>query len=67
MLNASFTGAPASTFTVQGDKPNRDSVALGFGLTCTTMKNLSLFLTYDANLSGDHTEQAGSLGMRYRW
>ena len=67
MLHASFAGAPASTFTVQGDKPNRDSVALGFGLTCVTNKNLSLFLTYDANFSGDRIEQAGLLGMRYSW
>ncbi|MBA4418491.1 MAG: hypothetical protein C0392_11380 [Syntrophus sp. (in: bacteria)] len=67
ILNSAFAGAPASTFTVQGDKPNRDSIALGFGLTCVTKKSLSLFLAYDAIISGDHTEHGGSLGMRYRW
>jgi outer membrane autotransporter protein len=67
MLNSAFAGAPASTFTAQGDRPNRDSIGLGFGLTCVTKKNLSLFLTYDAIISGDHTEHGGSLGMRYRW
>ncbi len=67
MLNASFAGSPTSTFTVRGDKPNRDSVALGFGLSCVTKKNLSLFLAYGANVSGDFTEHAGLLGIKYRW
>jgi len=67
MINSAFAGAPASTFTAQGDRPNRDSIGLGFGLTCVTKKNLSLFLTYDAIILGDHTEQGGSLGIRYQW
>jgi fibronectin-binding autotransporter adhesin len=67
VLNAAFTGAPASTFTVKGDRPNRDAVALGFGLSYMTRKNLNLFVTYDATLSGDRTEHGGSLGIKYRW
>jgi outer membrane autotransporter protein len=67
MVNASFAGSPASAFTVQGDKSNRDSVAIGFGLTHTAGNNVSLFLVYDANLAADRTEQGGSMGIRYRW
>jgi len=67
VLNASFADAPGSTFSVRGDRPNRDSLALGFGLTCLTKDNVSIFLTYDANISEDHTEQGGSMGIRYRW
>jgi outer membrane autotransporter protein len=66
-LNASFAGSPVSTFSVKGDKPNKDSVVLGLGLNYNTKQNLSLFLTYDATLSGDRTEHGGSLGLQYRW
>ena len=61
-LNAAFAGSPAATFTVQEDGPKRDSVALGFGLTCLTKKDLNLFVAYDATISGDRMEQEGSLG-----
>ncbi len=67
MVNASFAGSPASAFTVQGDKPQRSSAAIGFGLTHRAGNNVSLFLVYDANLAGDRTEQGGSMGIRYRW
>jgi outer membrane autotransporter protein len=67
LLNASFAGSPVSMFTVRGDRPDRDRAALGFGLTCATRVNLSLFLAYDALISGDRTEHGGSLGMRYTW
>jgi outer membrane autotransporter protein len=67
MLHASFAEAPSSTFIVKGDKPDRDSIALGFGLTCLAKENLNIFLTYDANIASDRTEQGVSLGLRYRW
>jgi outer membrane autotransporter protein len=66
-LSASFAGYPLSTFTVRGDRPNRDSIGVGAGLTCSTTKNVSLFLAYDAIFSGDHTEHGGLLEIRYRW
>jgi outer membrane autotransporter protein len=66
-LNASFTGYPLSAFTVRGDTLNRDSVGVGAGLTCSTTKNVSLFLAYDAIFSGDRSEHGGWLGITYRW
>jgi outer membrane autotransporter protein len=67
VLNAAFVGSALSTFTVKEDRPNRDSIVLGLGLSYETTKNLDLFLAYDANISGDRTEHGGSLGLQYRW
>jgi outer membrane autotransporter protein len=67
LLSGSVVGYPASTFTVRGDKPYRDSVNTGFSLTWETTQGMDLYLSYDAILSGDHTGQGGSLGIRYMW
>jgi subtilase-type serine protease len=66
-LNASLMGSSGSGFTVQSERPNRDSLALGFGLTCMKKGNVSLLLAYDAIISRDQREHGGSLGVRYRW
>jgi len=67
VLNASFAGYPLSTFTVRGDRPDRDSLGAGFGLAWQTKENISLHLTYDGNFTGDNTQHAGIAGIRYRW
>ncbi len=67
LINAAFAGAPAATFTVRGEKPGRDTLDLGLGLTCVVRKNVNLFLAYDADFASDRFEQGGSLGIRYRW
>ncbi len=46
-------------FSVKGDRPDRDSAAVGLGVNYAPQKNLSLYLTYDAHLASDRTEQAG--------
>ncbi len=66
-LNASFTGNPLSTFSVQGDSARRDSAAVGAGLGWEINESFGLTLTYDAVLSGDRTEHGGTAGIRYRW
>jgi len=66
-LNASFTGYPVSTFSVRGDRAQRDSAAVGAGVNWEMNKSFALTLTYDATLSGDRTEHGGTTGIRYRW
>jgi len=66
-LNASFTGYPVSTFSVRGDRAQRDSAAVGAGVNWEMNKSFALALTYDATLSGDRTEHGGTAGIRYRW
>jgi outer membrane autotransporter protein len=67
VLNASFAGYPASTFTVKGDRPDRDSLGAGLALTYQTAANVYFCLAYDGAFSGDTTEHAGTAGIRYRW
>jgi uncharacterized protein with beta-barrel porin domain len=67
VLNASFAGYPASTFTVKGDRPDRDSLGTGLALTYQTAGNVYFCLTYDGTFSGDTTEHAGTAGLRVRW
>jgi len=67
VLNAAFSGYPAMAFSVKGDRPDRDSAAVGAGMTYAPQKNLSLYVTYDAHLASDRTEHAGSVGVRYSW
>ncbi len=66
-VSAFFSGSPLSTFTVRGDRPDRNSANTGLSLTWETEKGMGLCLSYDAILSRDHTEHGGSLGMKYRW
>ncbi|HOW53339.1 MAG TPA: autotransporter domain-containing protein [Syntrophorhabdaceae bacterium] len=66
-LDASFAGYPTSTFTVRGDRPNRDSLGAGFRLTWQTKEDICLHFTYDGSFSGDNTQHAGTLGIQYRW
>lgn len=67
VVNAFFSGSPVSTFTVRNDRPDRNSANTGLSLTWETEKGMGLSLSYDAILSGDHTEYGGSLGVKYRW
>ena len=66
-LNASFAGYPTSAFTVKGDRPDRDALGVGLGLTWQTIENISINFTYDGTFSGDTTQHAGTLGVRYKW
>lgn len=66
-LDASFTGDPASTFTIRGDRAQQDSAAIGFGLSWEIGESFDLALSYDATLSGDSTEQSMTAGIRYEW
>jgi outer membrane autotransporter protein len=66
-VSAIFSGSPLSTFTIRGDRPDRNSANAGLTLTWETEKGMGLCLSYDAILSGDHTEHGGSLGVKYRW
>ena len=66
-LDASFIGNPVSTFSIRSDRAQRDSAAIGFGLSWEIGKSFGLALAYDATLSGDLTEHSGTAGIRYRW
>ena len=66
-LDASFAGYPTSTFAVEGDRPDRDSLGVGLSLRFQTEENLNLHLAYDGSFSGDNTQHAAIGGITYRW
>jgi outer membrane autotransporter protein len=67
VLEASFSGYPASAFSVRADRPERNSFAPGFTLTWRTKGNMDFHLTYDGSFSEDSTQHGGTLGLRYTW
>ncbi len=67
VLEASFSGYPATAFTVRADRPERNSFAPGFTLTWRTKDNMDFHLTYDGSFSEDSTQHWGTLGLRYTW
>jgi uncharacterized protein with beta-barrel porin domain len=66
-MNAVFASDPVSTFNITGEGAKRDSGVVGFGLAWEIGRNLGLAMTYDVNISGDHTDHSGMIGLRYRW
>lgn len=67
VLNASFSGYHLSAFTVMADRPDRDRLGVGLGLTLKMPSNLYFSLYYDGYLSNDTTQHSGMLGIQYKW
>lgn len=66
-LNAAFAGAAGNSFTIAGERTDRDRANIGLGLTWQGKANQKLFFNYDANLSSKAKDQWLSLGVRYSW
>ena len=66
-LNASFTGYPQTAFTVSADRPDRDRLAAGVGLTLKTKGNVYINLSYDGTFSNDTMQHSGMLGIQYKF
>lgn len=67
VLDASFTGAPAASFAVQGARIARDSAVLGAGLSLRLDRRFTLFADYDLRLNRDLTAHAATAGLRVTW
>lgn len=67
VLNASFSGYPMSAFTVRADRPDRDRLGAGLGLTLRTRSNIYLSIYYDGYFSNDTTQHSGMVGIQYKW
>jgi uncharacterized protein with beta-barrel porin domain len=67
VLNASFSGYPMSQFTVMADRPDRDRLGAGLGLTLKTRSNIYLSVYYDGYFSNDTTQHSGMVGIQYKW
>jgi subtilase-type serine protease len=67
LINAKFSSAGSGSFTVEADRPSRDTAIVGVGLTGRFNKNLSMYIQYDAELNRDYTNHTGMLGLRFSW
>jgi uncharacterized protein with beta-barrel porin domain len=64
-ITASFIGAPATPFTVNGAAVYRNHALVGLGVATAMTTEASLFLRYDGAINGTDTAQAISGGFRY--
>ena len=66
-VNASFAGAPASSFSVAGVAAPRDGAILGFAANTAIADATSLYLRYDGEMAGGNTSHIFSAGIRITW
>lgn len=66
-LDARFSGAPGSGFTVRGVDVPRDSLLVGFGVRVEMDENLALFADYDGRFNGKQRVHQVYAGLRFDW
>lgn len=66
-MTASFAGAPAFPFTVQGATMPTDSLLLGFSASTRIGESTSLFARYEGELASGFNNQAFTAGVRMTW
>ena len=66
-VNASFAGAPASPFVVEGAQAPRDGAVLGLAASTAIAETASVYLRYDGELAGGNTSHVLSGGVRIVW
>ncbi|HSD96253.1 MAG TPA: hypothetical protein VLB06_03825 [Sulfuricaulis sp.] len=67
LITASFTGAPNSAFTVQGQDIERNGARLGGGVAYVNRKGLTSAMYYAAELRNGYTAQALTGEIRYEF
>jgi outer membrane autotransporter protein len=66
-VTASFVGAPAVPFTVQGATPTRDGAVIGFSASTALADALVVYVKYEGTLSGQDSSHALTAGLRATW
>jgi autotransporter-associated beta strand protein len=66
-MNASFAGAPGSTFTVFGATSQRDSASIGFLARTHIASSTELYARYDGEVGGGTDNHAVNVGVRITW
>jgi fibronectin-binding autotransporter adhesin len=66
-VTASFVGAPALPFTVQGATPTRDGAVIGFAASTALADALGVYLKYEGTISGQDSSHALTAGLRMTW
>ncbi|MEI5996037.1 autotransporter domain-containing protein [Paraburkholderia bengalensis] len=66
-IDASFSGAPNTGFTVHGSGLARDAAQIELGASVSLGRSTHLRVRYDGEFGGRSTSHAGSAGFDYRW
>jgi outer membrane autotransporter protein len=66
-VTASFAGAPAFPFTVNGATAPRDGAIVGFSANTPIADATSVYVRYDGELAGGTTSHTLSAGLRLTW
>jgi uncharacterized protein with beta-barrel porin domain len=66
-MNASFAGAPGSTFTVFGATSQRDSASIGFLARTHIASSTELYARYDGEVGGGTDNHTVNVGVRITW
>ncbi len=67
LVNASFAGAPGSSFAVSGADLGRDAAILGTGCNIYLGNRISLFANYDLLMNNAQVAHAGTGGLQVLW
>ena len=66
-IDASFAGAPASSFSVHGSGPARDAAQLSVGIRVEIARRAFAFVHCESGLGARESTLAGRVGLDFRW
>ncbi|HPO37149.1 MAG TPA: autotransporter domain-containing protein [Kiritimatiellia bacterium] len=66
-IDAAFSGYASSSFLVQTDAAARDSAVVALGVAWAIRDSLGLAANYTATISGDRSQHAATIGLKYMW
>jgi uncharacterized protein with beta-barrel porin domain len=66
-IDASFAGAPASSFTVHGSGPARDAAQISVGTRVEFARRAFAFVHCEGELGAHESTLEGTVGLDYRW
>ncbi len=67
MVNTRFSGSSAGSYTIRGEKPDRNSAICELGVTGNIQESLSLSVHLDAEAGSNHRAVAATAKIAYRW
>ena len=66
-LTQAFTGAPTAGFTVSGVHPGRDAALVGTSISVGFTQDISMTLSYDADIRNRELDNVVQAGAKYTW
>ena len=67
VIDESFAAASGTNFVLDGARLSTDHGVVGAGLSYERSRNLSFYVRYNGDLSGQETQNAVTVGARFAW